>query len=64
MASGAGAASRFNMGAVIASGIAVGTMFTLFVVPAAYMLIARNHSKDRLASADIEPVHPDPAPAE
>jgi multidrug efflux pump len=40
LASGAGAASRFNMGLVIATGIAIGTVFTLFVVPAVYMLIA------------------------
>jgi multidrug efflux pump len=63
-ASGAGAASRFNMGVVIASGIAIGTMFTLFVVPAAYMLIARNHAKDRQVAAPAEPAHPGPAPAE
>lgn len=43
-ASGAGAASRFNMGLVIASGLAIGTMFTLFVVPAVYILLAADHS--------------------
>ncbi|WP_239649767.1 efflux RND transporter permease subunit [Methylocucumis oryzae] len=37
-ASGAGAVSRFNMGLVIATGIAIGTLFTLFVVPAVYLL--------------------------
>ncbi|NNM80684.1 MAG: hypothetical protein HKM01_09590, partial [Gallionella sp.] len=47
-ASGAGAASRFNMGLVIASGLAIGTLFTLFVVPAVYMLIARDHIKQDL----------------
>jgi multidrug efflux pump len=44
-ATGAGAVSRFNMGLVIASGLAVGTLFTLFVVPAVYLLIATNHSR-------------------
>ena len=44
-ASGAGAVSRFQMGLVIASGIAIGTLFTLFVVPAVYMLLAADHSK-------------------
>lgn len=43
LATGAGAVSRFNMSLVIASGLAIGTLFTLFVVPAAYMLIAANH---------------------
>ncbi len=44
-ATGAGAASRFNMGLVIASGLAIGTMFTLLVVPAVYMLLASDHVK-------------------
>jgi multidrug efflux pump len=44
-ASGAGAASRFNMGLVIASGLAIGTIFTLFVVPAFYILLAADHSQ-------------------
>jgi len=42
-ASGAGAVSRFDMGLVIATGLAIGTLFTLFVVPAAYLLIAAVH---------------------
>jgi len=42
-ASGAGAVSRYNMGLVIASGIAIGTLFTLFVVPAMYMVLAAEH---------------------
>ena len=45
VASGAGALSRFNMGLVIATGLAVGTLFTLFVVPAMYMVIGADHSK-------------------
>ena len=49
VASGAGAVSRFNMGLVIATGIAIGTLFTLFVVPAVYLLIAADHSKRRSA---------------
>ena len=53
MASGAGAVSRFNMGLVIASGLAIGTLFTLFVVPAVYMLIAADHHS---ASAADQPV--------
>ncbi len=44
-ASGAGAVSRFNMGLVICTGIAIGTLFTLFVVPAVYLLIAADHSR-------------------
>ena len=40
LASGAGAVSRFNIGLVIATGIAIGTLFTLFVVPSMYLLLA------------------------
>jgi multidrug efflux pump len=57
-AAGAGAVSRFNMGLVIASGLSIGTLFTLFVVPAVYVLLATDHS------ARAEPAHavaPSPA---
>jgi len=44
-AAGAGAVSRFNMGLVIASGLSIGTLFTLFVVPAVYLMIATDHAQ-------------------
>jgi multidrug efflux pump len=47
MASGPGAVSRFDIGLVIASGLGIGTLFTLFVVPAVYLLLARNHRKEK-----------------
>ena len=43
LASGAGAISRFGIGLVIASGLTIGTLFTLFVVPMIYTFIARRH---------------------
>lgn len=43
LASGPGAASRFDIGLVIATGLGVGTLFTLFVVPAFYLLLAKQH---------------------
>ncbi len=46
-ASGAGAVGRYNMGLVIMTGISIGTLFTLFVVPAFYMLIAEDHTKQQ-----------------
>ena len=46
-ASGAGAVGRFNMGLVISTGIAIGTLFTLFVVPAMYMLLGAEHAGQR-----------------
>ncbi|MGE0387714.1 MAG: efflux RND transporter permease subunit [Gammaproteobacteria bacterium] len=51
-ASGAGAESRFALGVVIASGISIGTVFTLFVVPVVYTLVARRHDADRALLAD------------
>ncbi|MGY6276172.1 efflux RND transporter permease subunit [Methylomonas sp. MgM2] len=42
LASGPGAASRFDIGLVIATGLGIGTLFTLFVVPAFYVLLARD----------------------
>lgn len=44
-ASGPGAVSRFDIGLTIATGLGIGTLFTLFVLPAFYMLIARDHAK-------------------
>ncbi|MCQ4281265.1 multidrug efflux RND transporter permease subunit [Pseudomonas stutzeri] len=40
LASGAGAVSRFDIGLVIATGMTVGTLFTLFVLPAVYTVLA------------------------
>jgi len=45
MASGAGAVSRFNLGLVIAAGLTIGTLFTLFVVPAMYMILGADHGQ-------------------
>ncbi|MBE7376351.1 multidrug efflux RND transporter permease subunit [Pseudomonas lopnurensis] len=47
IASGAGAVSRFDIGLVIATGMSVGTLFTLFVLPAVYDLLARPDSAPR-----------------
>jgi multidrug efflux pump len=58
-ATGAGAVSRFNMGLVIAAGLAIGTLFTLFVVPAVYLMIATDHS--HAAESSVEPAE-QPAP--
>lgn len=42
IATGPGAASRFSMGLVIATGMTIGTVFTLFVVPAMYLYLGRD----------------------
>jgi len=45
IAEGAGAAARYSMGLVIFTGILIGTMFTLFVVPMFYTYISRRELK-------------------
>ena len=41
------AAARNSIGLVLVGGMFVGTLFTLFVVPSIYMLVAKDHSRDR-----------------
>jgi multidrug efflux pump len=45
LVSGAGAEARNSIGLVLVSGMAIGTLFTLFVIPSVYMLLAKNHEK-------------------
>ena len=45
LATGASAVSRFDIGLIIATGISIGTLFTLFVVPCVYLLIAEDLHK-------------------
>ncbi|MBE0569691.1 MAG: efflux RND transporter permease subunit, partial [Deltaproteobacteria bacterium] len=47
LVTGAGAAARNSIGLVLVGGMFIGTLFTLFVVPSIYMLIARDHGKER-----------------
>ena len=56
LATGPGSVSRFQMGLVIFTGLGLGTMFTLFVVPAVYVLLAkdRNPELHELQDAALE----------
>ena len=61
-ASGAGAASRFSIGLVVVAGMSIGTLFTLFVLPAVYVAIATDHlkaagseRKRQIADLDVGP---------
>lgn len=47
LVTGAGAAARNSIGLVLVGGMAIGTLFTLFIIPSIYMLVARDHSHDR-----------------
>jgi multidrug efflux pump len=50
LVTGPGAAARNSIGLVLVTGMAIGTAFTLFFVPAIYVLIARDHRKQALAA--------------
>ncbi|AVT82687.1 MexW/MexI family multidrug efflux RND transporter permease subunit [Rhodopseudomonas palustris] len=65
-ASGAGAASRFSIGLVVVAGMMIGTLFTLFVLPAVYVAIGTDHraalESDRAKQIeDYEMEHGSPA---
>ncbi|MEQ1850062.1 MAG: efflux RND transporter permease subunit [Chthoniobacteraceae bacterium] len=64
LATGPGAGSRNSIGVVLVSGMIIGTLFTLFVLPAIYMLIARDRggasgaaeAKKLMQELELEPV--------
>jgi multidrug efflux pump len=67
LVTGAGAAARNSIGVVLVGGMTIGTLFTLFVVPSVYVLIARDHQRDRAKAEAAEPLAPSgglPQPAE
>jgi len=51
LASGPGAAARNSIGMMLVTGMTVGTLFTLFVVPVFYSLIAAEHQQDQPGEA-------------
>jgi multidrug efflux pump len=55
LVTGAGAAARNSIGIVLVGGMAIGTLFTLFVVPALYVLIAADHAQVRARDAALQP---------
>ncbi len=56
LVTGAGAEARNSIGLVLVGGMAIGTIFTLFVIPSIYMLIARDHSKVPVRQEVPQPV--------
>jgi len=53
LVTGAGAAARNSIGLVLVGGMFIGTLFTLFVIPSIYMLIARDHGVERERDAAV-----------
>ncbi|HEX3351955.1 MAG TPA: efflux RND transporter permease subunit [Terriglobales bacterium] len=62
LAKGPGAGARNSIGIMLVSGMIIGTLFTLFIVPSIYMLVARTHV--RASEGDIESENMLPEPAE
>ncbi|MBD1546161.1 efflux RND transporter permease subunit [Roseibium aggregatum] len=58
IAEGAGAAARYSIGLVIFTGMSVGTMFTLFVVPMFYMYVGHADKAPAEAGDKAEPAEP------
>lgn len=52
LVTGAGAAARNSIGLVIVAGMAIGTMFTLLVLPSIYVLIAKDHNKGKATARE------------
>jgi len=63
LVTGAGAAARNSIGLVLVGGMTIGTIFTLFIVPSLYMLIAKEHREKSLAETEEEPIPEEVAPA-
>jgi hypothetical protein len=60
LVTGPGAAARNSIGLVLVAGMTIGTAFTLFLVPAIYLLIARDHRRDS-SIRDVEAAPADEA---
>jgi multidrug efflux pump len=55
LVTGPGAVARNSIGIVLVGGMTVGTLFTLFMVPSVYVLIARDHRHEAVAAEATEP---------
>ena len=60
LAKGPGAGARNSIGIMLVSGMIIGTVFTLFVVPSVYMLVARNHALASTDDRETETLLPEP----
>src|SRR5437660_1970426 len=61
LATGPGAGARNSIGIMLVTGMIIRTVFTLFVVPSIYMLVARRHTAESFESNEIEIAMPEPA---
>jgi len=61
LAKGPGAGARNSIGIMLVSGMIIGTLFTLFVVPSIYVLVARTHVLEAKKEAEIDSLLPETA---
>jgi multidrug efflux pump len=54
LVTGAGALARNSIGLVLVGGMTIGTLFTLFVIPSIYMLIAKDHARNRVSQVKTQ----------
>ena len=52
LVTGAGAEARNSIGIILVAGVGIGTVFTLYVLPCVYLLMAKEHSVD-----EVDPEH-------
>jgi multidrug efflux pump len=63
LVTGAGAEARNSIGLIIVGGMAIGTFFTLFIVPTIYTLLAKDHGKEDLRLRDSKILDTEAPPA-
>jgi multidrug efflux pump len=56
LVTGAGAVARNSIGIVLVGGMSIGTFFTLFIVPSVYVLLAKDHRKEREQARGLDGV--------
>ena len=61
LAKGPGAGARNSIGIMLVSGMIIGTLFTLFVVPSIYVLVARTHEATSKKETEMEALLPETA---
>ncbi len=61
LAKGPGAGARNSIGIMLVSGMIIGTVFTLFVVPSIYVLVARTHTAEAKKEPEMEALFPEGA---
>jgi multidrug efflux pump len=61
LVTGPGAVARNSIGIVLVGGMSIGTLFTLFVVPSLYVLLAKDHHADAKTDEPIDEAEPAPA---